>query len=57
MKPRGSGCSVGIDGFWGPPHYTRTEYYRTGVTKMANKPGLFEFVVPMAGLLPGRKKQ
>jgi len=37
----------GVDGFWGVPHYTKTEYYRTGVLRMSNGRGLFEFVVPM----------
>jgi len=37
----------GVDGFWGVPHYTKAEYYRTGPTKMGNGRGLFEFVVPM----------
>jgi hypothetical protein len=37
----------GIDGFWGLPHYTKTEYYRTDLVKMSNRRGLFEFVVPM----------
>jgi hypothetical protein len=37
----------GIDGFWGLPHYTKTEYYRTDSVKMSNRRGLYEFVVPM----------
>jgi hypothetical protein len=37
----------GIDGFWGVPHYTKAEYYRTGLARMGNGRGLFEFVVPM----------
>jgi hypothetical protein len=37
----------GIDGFWGLPHYTKTEYYRTDSVKMSNRRGFFEFVVPM----------
>jgi hypothetical protein len=37
----------GTDGFWGLPHYTKTEYYRTDLVKMSNRRGLFEFVVPM----------
>ncbi len=37
----------GIDGFWGLPHYTKTEYYRTDLVKMSNRRALFEFVVPM----------
>jgi hypothetical protein len=37
----------GVDGFWGVPHYTKAEYYRTAVARMGNGRGLFEFVVPM----------
>ena len=37
----------GLDGFWGVPHYTNAEYYRTGLAKMGNGRGLFEFVIPM----------
>jgi hypothetical protein len=37
----------GVDGFWGLPHYTKTEYYRTGTMKMPHGRALFEFVVPM----------
>jgi hypothetical protein len=37
----------GIDGFWGVPHYTKVEYYRTPVLRMSNHRGLFEFLVPM----------
>jgi hypothetical protein len=37
----------GVDGFWGLPHYTKTEYYRADLVKMGNGRGLFEFVVPM----------
>lgn len=37
----------GIDGFWGLPHYTKTEYYRTDSVEMSNRRGLYEFVVPM----------
>jgi hypothetical protein len=37
----------GVDGFWGVPHYTNAEYYRTGLTRMGNRRSLFEFVVPM----------
>jgi hypothetical protein len=37
----------GIDSFWGLPHYTKTEYYRTGPMTMTNSKGLFEFIVPM----------
>jgi len=37
----------GVDSFWGLPHYTKTEYYRTGTARMTNGRGLFEFIVPM----------
>jgi hypothetical protein len=37
----------GVNAFWGLPHYTKTEYYRTERMRMANRRGLFEFVVPM----------
>jgi hypothetical protein len=37
----------GINSFWGLPHYTKTEYYRTDPMRMTNARGLFEFVVPM----------
>jgi hypothetical protein len=37
----------GINGFWGLPHYTKTEYYRTGHVTMPEGKGLFEFIVPM----------
>ena len=37
----------GVDSFWGMPHYTKAEYYRTGLANIGNKRGLFEFVVPM----------
>jgi hypothetical protein len=41
----------GVDPFWGCPHYTKTEYYRTEVIKVSEHGGLFEFIVPM---FPGR---
>lgn len=41
----------GIDPFWGVPHYTKNEYYRTEVLKVPEHGGLFEFIVPM---FPGR---
>jgi len=41
----------GVDPFWGVPHYTRNEYYRTEVLTVSEHGGLFEFVVPM---FPGR---
>jgi hypothetical protein len=37
----------GVDSFWGLPHYTKTEYYRTEPMRMTNARGLFEFIVPM----------
>lgn len=37
----------GVDGFWGVPHYTKTEYYRSEVLKMSTGRGLFEFTIPM----------
>ena len=37
----------GVDPFWGVPHYTKNEYYRTEVLKISEHGGLFEFIVPM----------
>lgn len=37
----------GIDPFWGVPHYTKNEYYRTETTKISSRSALFEFIVPM----------
>lgn len=37
----------GVDGFWGVPHYTKNEYYRTETAKIGNRGALFEFIVPM----------
>lgn len=37
----------GINSFWGLPHYTKTEYYRTDQSTMTDGRGLFEFIVPM----------
>jgi len=37
----------GVNSFWGLPHYTKTEYYRTETVQMTNGRGLFEFIVPM----------
>ncbi|HTX76910.1 MAG TPA: hypothetical protein VMD29_11950 [Terracidiphilus sp.] len=37
----------GLDGFWGLPHYTKTEYYRTEEFMIPDGGKLFEFVVPM----------
>lgn len=41
----------GVDPFWGVPHYTKNEYYRTQTLKISVHAGLFEFIVPM---FPGR---
>jgi hypothetical protein len=41
----------GVDPFWGVPHYTKNEYYRTEVLTVPEHGGLFEFIVPM---FPGR---
>jgi len=37
----------GVNSFWGLPHYTKTEYYRTEPVHMTNARGFFEFIVPM----------
>lgn len=37
----------GVDGFWGMPHFPKTEYYRLQTKKMSAGRGLFEFLVPM----------
>jgi hypothetical protein len=37
----------GIDGFWGMPHFPKTEYYRLQTQTMTDSRGLFEFLVPM----------
>jgi len=37
----------GIDAFWGLPHNTKSEYYRTDTKLIKYKSGLFEFFVPM----------
>ena len=37
----------GIDPFWGVPHYTKNEYYRTEPANISNRGALFEFIVPM----------
>jgi hypothetical protein len=37
----------GLDSFWGVPHYTKNEYYRTEILRMPEHAGLFEFIVPM----------
>jgi hypothetical protein len=37
----------GIDGFWGLPHYPKTEYYRNRTIDLGDRKQLFEFIVPM----------
>jgi hypothetical protein len=37
----------GIDGFWGMPHFPKTEYYRLRTQTLTDSRGLFEFLVPM----------
>jgi hypothetical protein len=37
----------GVDPFWGVPHYTKNEYYRTEPAKISDGGELFEFIVPM----------
>jgi hypothetical protein len=37
----------GVDRFWGLPHYTKTEYYRTEPVPMTDARMLFEFIIPM----------
>lgn len=37
----------GVDGFWGMPHFPKTEYYRLQTKKIKEGRGLFEFLVPM----------
>jgi hypothetical protein len=37
----------GVNAFWGLPHTTKTEYYRTDPIRMTNGRCLFEFIVPM----------
>lgn len=36
----------GIDGFWGLPHYPKTEYYRLNSKVLKEQRGFFEFLVP-----------
>jgi len=36
----------GVDPFWGVPHYTRNEYYRTEVLKISEHGGLFSSSCP-----------
>lgn len=37
----------GVNGFWGMPHFPKTEYYRLQTKQMKKGRGLFEFLVPM----------
>lgn len=37
----------GIDGFWGMPHFPKTEYYRLRTKALKEGRGLFEFLIPM----------
>ena len=37
---------LGINGFWGLPHYPKTEYYRLTTKEFAASLGLFEFLIP-----------
>jgi hypothetical protein len=37
----------GIDGFWGLPHYPKTEYYRTRMFRFGERKALYEFIVPI----------
>lgn len=45
----------GIDPFWGVPHYTKNEYYRTEPARVSSRDALFEFIVPMFPKIPGHK--
>jgi hypothetical protein len=37
----------GVDGFWGMPHFPKTEYYRLQTKSLKEGRSLFEFLVPM----------
>ena len=37
----------GLDGFWGMPHFPKTEYYRLTTETLSNNRLLFEFLIPM----------
>lgn len=37
----------GIDGFWGMPHYPKTEYYRISTQNISSSSCLFEFLIPI----------
>lgn len=36
----------GIDGFWGMPHFPKTEYYRLSSSRLSKDIGVYEFLVP-----------
>ena len=36
----------GVDGFWGMPHFPKTEYYRLSSSKLNKEAGFFEFLIP-----------
>jgi hypothetical protein len=46
LRPR-AGRDLGVDGFWGLPHYPKAVYYRTHECEIDRRAHLFEFVVPM----------
>lgn len=37
----------GLDGFWGMPHFPKTEYYRLATETLSDNRFLFEFLIPM----------
>ncbi len=37
----------GVDGFWGLPHNPKAEYYRSPVSRLEAKVGLFNFLIPI----------
>jgi hypothetical protein len=36
----------GVDGFWGLPHYPKTEYYRLSTRLLKDRGALYEFLIP-----------
>lgn len=36
----------GVDGFWGMPHFPKTEYYRLTTSRLNKDAGIFEFLIP-----------
>ncbi|WP_161634949.1 hypothetical protein [Leptolyngbya sp. Heron Island J] len=36
----------GVDGFWGMPHFPKTEYYRLEKRILSDGQGIFEFLIP-----------